>query len=114
VPIVKKSGSLDLLEPSGPVQACNGTAASFMSEWPISSCLCFIECSFVIRHVQLPDAGKLSIQGLRVLKGHKISNLEVSRMVVTVNDLIGCLGEWTLQNMRSLNVAHSTFVDGSR
>lgn len=67
-----------------------------------------------LRHVQLPDAGKLSIQGLRVLKGHKISNLEVSRMVVTVNDLIGCLGEWTLQNLRSLNVAHSTFVDGSR
>jgi hypothetical protein len=26
VPIVLKSGSLDLLEPSGPVQACNGTA----------------------------------------------------------------------------------------
>jgi len=73
-----------------------------------------VECSFVSRHVQLPDAGKLSIQGLRVLKGHKISNLEVSRMVVTVNDLISCLGEWTLQNLRSLNVAHSTFVDGSR
>ena len=26
VPIVLKSGSLNLLEPSGPVQACNGTA----------------------------------------------------------------------------------------
>jgi hypothetical protein len=26
VPIVLKSGSLDLLEPFGPVQACNGTA----------------------------------------------------------------------------------------
>ena len=26
VPIVKKSGGLDLLEPCGPVQACNGTA----------------------------------------------------------------------------------------
>ena len=26
VPTVLKSGSLDLLEPSGPVQACNGTA----------------------------------------------------------------------------------------
>jgi hypothetical protein len=26
VPIVYKSGSLDLLEPCGPVQACNGTA----------------------------------------------------------------------------------------
>jgi len=26
VPIVKKSGGLNLLEPCGPVQACNGTA----------------------------------------------------------------------------------------
>jgi hypothetical protein len=26
VPIVLKSGSLNLLEPSGPVQACNGIA----------------------------------------------------------------------------------------
>ena len=26
VPIVTKSGSLNLLEPSGPVQACNGNA----------------------------------------------------------------------------------------
>jgi hypothetical protein len=26
VPIVLKPGSLNLLEPSGPVQACNGTA----------------------------------------------------------------------------------------
>jgi hypothetical protein len=26
VPIVKKSGSLNLLEPCGPAQACNGTA----------------------------------------------------------------------------------------
>jgi hypothetical protein len=29
VPIVLKSGSLNLLESSGPVQACNGTALPF-------------------------------------------------------------------------------------
>ena len=29
VPIVKKSGGLNLLEPCGPVQACNGTALPF-------------------------------------------------------------------------------------
>jgi len=29
VPIVLKSGSLNLLEPSGPVQACNGSALPF-------------------------------------------------------------------------------------
>ena len=30
MPIVLKSGSLNLLEPSGPVQACNGIALSFL------------------------------------------------------------------------------------
>ena len=29
MPIVLKSGGLNLLEPSGPVQACNGTALPF-------------------------------------------------------------------------------------
>ncbi|PNF20924.1 zyg-11-like protein B [Cryptotermes secundus] len=67
-----------------------------------------------LRHVQLRNARMLTTRGLRVLKGHKISNLEATGMKVTVNDLIGCLGEWTLQNLRSLNVARSTFMDGSR
>ena len=31
MPIVLKSGSLNLLEPSGPVQACNGLALPFYS-----------------------------------------------------------------------------------
>jgi hypothetical protein len=30
MPIVLKSGSLNLLEPSGPVQACNGIALPFL------------------------------------------------------------------------------------
>jgi len=30
VPIIVKSGSLKLLEPSGPVQACNGIALPFV------------------------------------------------------------------------------------
>jgi hypothetical protein len=31
VPIVLKSGSLSLLEPSGPVQACNGIALCYVT-----------------------------------------------------------------------------------
>ncbi|KAK7864900.1 hypothetical protein R5R35_001989 [Gryllus longicercus] len=67
-----------------------------------------------LRHVCLRNAGKLTTKGLRVLKGHKICTLEATGLKVTVNDLIGCLGEWTLQNLRTLNVARSTFMDGSR
>jgi hypothetical protein len=33
VPIVLKPGSLKLLEPSGPVQACNGIALPFFTIW---------------------------------------------------------------------------------
>jgi Zyg-11 family protein len=32
----------------------------------------------------------------------------------TVNDLVGCLGEWTLQNLRTLSVSHGTFLDMSK
>jgi hypothetical protein len=31
--IVLKSGSLNLLEPSGPVKACNGTALPLLFQW---------------------------------------------------------------------------------
>jgi len=34
VPIVLKSGSLNLLEPSGPVQACNGIALPLLLHGP--------------------------------------------------------------------------------
>lgn len=85
------------------------------------SCVVFVSqytglsyCSFDVRHVQLRNARMLTARGLRVLKGHKILHLEATGMKVTVNDLIGCLGEWTMQNLRSLNVARSTFMDGSR
>jgi hypothetical protein len=36
VPIVLKSGSLDLLEPCGPVQACNGTALPFFFTFSVT------------------------------------------------------------------------------
>ena len=40
---------------------------------------------------------QLSAKGLRILKMHKISELEITGLrSATVNDIIGCLGEWTL------------------
>jgi hypothetical protein len=40
VPIVLKSGSLNLLEPSGPVQACNGIALPLPLPLPLYRRLC--------------------------------------------------------------------------
>ncbi|XP_014245907.1 protein zyg-11 homolog B-like isoform X2 [Cimex lectularius] len=67
-----------------------------------------------LRCVSIPNASNLSKEGLRVLKGHKITDLEACGLKFTVNDLVTCLGEWTLHNLRTLNVARSTFTEGSR
>ncbi|KAK0177397.1 hypothetical protein PV328_001455 [Microctonus aethiopoides] len=67
-----------------------------------------------LRHVRLKDASSLSAKGLKILKQHQIVGLEVSGLKITINDLIGCLGEWSLQNLRSLNVAKGSFIDCSR
>lgn len=66
-----------------------------------------------LRQVCIRDA-QLSTKGLRTLKQHKISDLEITGLKsVTINDVIGCLGEWTLTNLRSLNVSNSTFLNST-
>jgi len=68
-----------------------------------------------LKHVKLKNASSLSIRGLKTLKGHKILDLEVIGLTrATVTDLISCLGEWSLQNLRLLNVANSTFMDNKK
>jgi Zyg-11 family protein len=65
------------------------------------------------RHVKLKDASTLTTKGLKVLKQHKVIDLEVNGLRITVNDLISCLGEWSLENLRSLSIARGSFVDCS-
>jgi len=68
-----------------------------------------------LRHVRLSDASKLTVKGLKTLKGHKIVELETLGLTkATVTDLISCLGEWSLQNLRLLNVSNSTFMDSNK
>jgi hypothetical protein len=63
MPIVLKSGSLNLPEPSGPVQACNGTALQYLilipvnpEVWNISSDVCsaavYLRCLSLIQRVR--------------------------------------------------------------
>jgi hypothetical protein len=42
--VVTKSGSLNLMEPSGPVQACNGTALPFYSSFYRGSTVVKVLC----------------------------------------------------------------------
>ncbi|XP_031826314.1 protein zyg-11 homolog B [Nomia melanderi] len=67
-----------------------------------------------LRCVQLKDASALSAKGLKVLKQHKVQELVVNGLKITVNDLISCLGDWSLQNLRSLSIAKGSFMDCSR
>ena len=46
MPIVLKSGSLILLEPSGPLQACNGIALPFYPHWHKFLQVMFCYCSY--------------------------------------------------------------------
>ena len=65
-----------------------------------------------LKQVRFRDASKLSVKGLKTLRGHRIQDLEaVGLSKATVTDLISCLGEWSLLNLRNFNVANSTFVD---
>jgi Zyg-11 family protein len=67
-----------------------------------------------LRRVSIHDA-PLTLKGLRTLKTHRISELEITGLKqVTVNDVIGCLGEWTLSNLKILNVSNNTFLNNSK
>lgn len=67
-----------------------------------------------LRRVSIPNASNLSKDGLKILKGHKIVELEICGLKFPINDLVSCFGEWTLHNLRTLNVARSTLSEASR
>lgn len=68
-----------------------------------------------LKKVKIPNASKLSLKGLRVLKTHHITDLEVIGLTkITINELIGCLGEWSLYHLRNLNVASSSFTSNNK
>lgn len=88
-----------------------------------------------LESVKIPDASHLTKKGLRVLKKHNISHLEVVGLTkATINELIGCLGyvwlilkglkcllhvisfyrEYSLNHLMTLNVSRSTFTSSAR
>ena len=67
-----------------------------------------------LRRVTIHGA-MVSMKGLRFLRLHRIYDLEITSLIdVTVNEIIGCLGEWTLSNLRSLNVSGNTFLNSDK
>ena len=66
VPIVLKSGSLNLLEPSGPVQACLGTALLFT----------FNYCSFNCTAHSLSVTSRQRYLGIYFKYSHSLQKIE--------------------------------------
>ncbi|KAL3887221.1 hypothetical protein ACJMK2_027168 [Sinanodonta woodiana] len=64
-----------------------------------------------LKRVYIKDA-QLSAAGLRILKTQQIVQLKVSGLGnVTVNDVIGSLGQWTLNNLKTLHVSNLKFIN---
>ena len=67
-----------------------------------------------LKHVRFRDM-PLTMRGMRTLRVHNLIELEaIGLKNMTVNDLIGCLGEWSLSNLHMLNVSSSTFVNSAK
>lgn len=67
-----------------------------------------------LQRVYIRDASNITTKGLKILRLHKITELAVIGLNNITIDLIGCLGEWTLKNLRVLNVSRSLFPSSDR
>lgn len=66
-----------------------------------------------LRCARIRNATQLTSAGLRTLRGHKLVELDVQGLSrATVTDLVACLGDWSVKNLKSLSVsgydAHNT------
>lgn len=63
-----------------------------------------------LSQVNLHNAKNVTCKGLKVLKSHQIQSVEVKNLSkVSVDELISCFGEWTLNNIQELSVSGSSF-----
>ncbi|CAH0387590.1 unnamed protein product [Bemisia tabaci] len=66
--------------------------------------------STALRNVCVADGSKLSKKGLEFLRNHKVESLEISKLKLKAfSDLLECLGEWSIENLKSLNVSGGEF-----
>ncbi|KAG0712443.1 Protein zyg-11 B [Chionoecetes opilio] len=63
-----------------------------------------------LSQVNLHNADNVTCKGLKELRSHQIQAVEVKNLSkVSVDELISCFGEWTLNNIRELSVSGSSF-----
>lgn len=67
-----------------------------------------------LNHICIHNSSNLSFLGLKVLKNHPISVIEIWGLTnISVNDIISHLSEWTLNNISGLSLHGSLFFSYS-
>ena len=86
MPIVLKSGSLNLLEPSGPVQACNGIAL------PFTFTLLYNGAVGIVTRLQTAESGVGTPAGARDFS--LLESIRSSSGALTMSALPGLMRPW--------------------
>ncbi|KAK9876248.1 hypothetical protein WA026_012547 [Henosepilachna vigintioctopunctata] len=74
----------------------------------------FSEENTRLQCVRITDC-EVSESGLKILKNHKIVDLEcVNLKYISIANIIDCLSEWTRLNMINANFSKCSFIDSSR
>ncbi|KAF7283179.1 hypothetical protein GWI33_001242 [Rhynchophorus ferrugineus] len=73
----------------------------------------FSELNTKLKTVKIKNC-KVTKRGLEILRQHKITDLEIVNLKnMNIEDILGCLGDWSLQNLVNANFANCTFADES-
>lgn len=68
-----------------------------------------------IRKIFARNGHSLTIKGLKTFRQHKLFSIDIANLEkVSVNDLISCLSEWSIQNLSVLNVANCSFASNRK
>lgn len=61
--------------------------------------------------VVIHNSDNLTCKGLNVLRQHQIQSVDVKNLTkISIDELIGCFGEWTVNNIQTLALSRCTFV----
>ncbi|KAI4455022.1 protein zyg-11 b [Holotrichia oblita] len=75
----------------------------------------FSEKNTRLRKVKIRKTRKITHDGLKILKQHKIVELDcVNFKTMSIDKIIECLSPWSLANMTIANLSKCTFIDTSR
>ncbi|XP_018322047.1 protein zyg-11 homolog B-like isoform X2 [Agrilus planipennis] len=68
-----------------------------------------------LQRVKIKSPRKITIEGLKILKEHKLLELECTDLKkFSINSILECLSDWSFQNLVCLNLSRCTFINSQR